>query len=61
VPRTLAAFRVNTDLSAFGSSSIVGTTKSRGGFLAVSYKWRLVSSGGSRDLRGLHMPKPAGS
>jgi ABC-type polysaccharide/polyol phosphate transport system ATPase subunit len=61
VPVTLAAFRVNTDLSAFGSKSIIGTTKARGGFLAVPYRWRLVSSGGSWHVHGLHLPGPSGS
>jgi lipopolysaccharide transport system ATP-binding protein len=56
VPQTLAAFRVRTDLSAFGSDSPVGTTKSRGGFLAVAYDWRLHSNGGDQALPGLRLP-----
>jgi lipopolysaccharide transport system ATP-binding protein len=56
VPQTLAAFRVLTDLSAFGSDSPVGTTKSRGGFLAVAYDWRLQSSAGDQALSGLRLP-----
>jgi lipopolysaccharide transport system ATP-binding protein len=55
-PQTLAAFRVRTDLSAFGSDSLVGTTKSRGGFLAVAYDWRLHSSAGEQILSGLRLP-----
>ncbi len=58
VPRALAAFRVGTDLSAFGSDSVVGLTKSRGGFLAVPYHWRLESADGVRDLPGLTLPRP---
>jgi lipopolysaccharide transport system ATP-binding protein len=56
VPQTLAAFRVRTDLAAFGSDSPVGTTKSRGGFLAVAYDWRLQSSAGQQMLSGLRLP-----
>jgi lipopolysaccharide transport system ATP-binding protein len=56
VPHTVAAFRVNTDLSAFGSDSPVGATKSRGGFLAVAYDWRVQSSAGEQALAGLHLP-----
>jgi ABC-type polysaccharide/polyol phosphate transport system ATPase subunit len=56
VPQTLAAFRVGTDLAAFGSDSVVGTTKSRGGFLAVAYDWRLHSSAGEQILSGLRLP-----
>jgi ABC-type polysaccharide/polyol phosphate transport system ATPase subunit len=56
VPHMLAAFRVRTDLSAFGSDSLVGTTKSRGGFLAVAYDWRLSSGAGEQTLPGLHLP-----
>jgi len=56
VPHTLAAFRVRTDLAAFGSDSPVGTTKSRGGFLAVAYDWRLHSSAGEQVLSGLRLP-----
>ena len=41
LPQTVAAFRVETDLAEFGSDSVVGATKSRGGFLAVAYDWRV--------------------
>jgi hypothetical protein len=65
VPQTLAAFRVRTDLAAFGSDSLVGTTKSRGGFLAVAYDWRVQSGVGEQQLPGLRVPqgmapRPAG-
>src|SRR5262249_45024451 len=40
-PQIAAAFRIDTDLAAFGSDSVVGATKSRGGFLAVAYDWRV--------------------
>jgi len=56
LPRTMAAFRITSDLSEFGSDSVVGTTKSRGGFLAVAYDWRVQSSAGSQVLPGLHLP-----
>ena len=56
LPQTLAAFRVVTDLAAFGSDSIVGATKSRGGFLAVGYEWRLTSAAGEQVLPGLRTP-----
>jgi hypothetical protein len=56
LPRSLAAFRITNDLSDFGSDSVVGTTKSRGGFLAVAYKWRLESTDGSHVLPGLRVP-----
>ncbi len=56
LPQTLAAFRVTTGLSAFGSRSVVGATKSRGGFLAVPYRWRLEAGGSVRDLPGLQAP-----
>jgi hypothetical protein len=56
LPRTLAAFRITTDLSEFGSDSVVGTTKSRGGFLAVAYDWRVQSGEGSQVLPGLQLP-----
>ncbi|MCA1644710.1 MAG: ABC transporter ATP-binding protein [Chloroflexi bacterium] len=56
VPQTLAAFRVRTDLSAFGSASLVGATKSRGGFLAVAYDWRVHSNAGEQTLAGLRLP-----
>jgi hypothetical protein len=56
VPRSLAAFRVNTDLAEFGSRSIVGVTKSRGGFLAVPYAWRLATPAGTQPLAGIALP-----
>jgi hypothetical protein len=56
VPQTLAAFRIQTDLAAFGSDSVVGTTKSRGGFLAVAYDWHLRSGEGEAALPGLRLP-----
>jgi lipopolysaccharide transport system ATP-binding protein len=56
LPRSVAAFRVTTELSAFGSSSVVGATKSRGGFLAVPYRWHLQMVDGSQELAGLHEP-----
>src|SRR5205823_6197917 len=57
LPRTLAAFRVITELTAFGSDSPVGATKSRGGFLAVAYDWRVQSLAGDQVLPGLRMPR----
>jgi ABC-type polysaccharide/polyol phosphate transport system ATPase subunit len=54
LPRPVAAFRVTTDLTAFGSASLVGATKSRGGFLAVPYNWRLETTDGRAELAGLH-------
>jgi lipopolysaccharide transport system ATP-binding protein len=56
LPQTMAAFRVATDLAAFGSDSVVGVTKSRGGFLAVAYDWRVQSSAGEQTLAGLRLP-----
>ncbi|MDQ6675218.1 MAG: ABC transporter ATP-binding protein [Chloroflexota bacterium] len=56
LPQTVAAFRVTTDLSAFGSNSVVGATKSRGGFLAVAYDWRVQSTTGEHALAGLRLP-----
>jgi ABC-type polysaccharide/polyol phosphate transport system ATPase subunit len=56
VPRILAAFRIRTDLSAFGSDSLVGATKSRGGFLAVAYDWHVHSNAGEQTLAGLRLP-----
>ncbi len=56
LPQTMAAFRITTDLSDFGSASVVGTTKSRGGFLAVAYDWQVRSADGSHSLPGLHVP-----
>jgi len=52
----MAAFTVETDLAEFGSDSLVGTTKSRGGFLAVAYDWRVQSSAGEQTLAGLRLP-----
>ena len=56
LPQTLGAFRVATDLAAFGSDSVVGATKSRGGFLAVAYDWRVQTSTGTQALAGLRLP-----
>jgi hypothetical protein len=56
LPHTAAAFRVATDLSAFGSQSVVGTTKSRGGFLVVDYDWQVSSTEGTQRLAGLRLP-----
>ena len=56
LPKTVAAFRVATDLAAFGSQSVVGATKSRGGFLAVAYDWRVSSTAGEQALAGLRLP-----
>ena len=56
LPKTSAAFRVTTDLAEFGSTSVVGATKSRGGFVAVAYEWRVQSSEGRQHLPGLHLP-----
>ncbi|MDQ3812209.1 MAG: ABC transporter ATP-binding protein [Chloroflexota bacterium] len=56
LPRTAAAFRLVTDLAEFGSRSLVGATKSRGGFLAVAYDWRLQSAEGSVAVPGLRLP-----
>jgi len=56
LPRSMAAFRVTTDLSDFGSQSPVGASKSRGGFLAVPYSWLLTSSDGTQRLPGLRLP-----
>lgn len=57
LPRELAAFRVVTDLSEYGSESVVGATKSRGGFLAVAYDWRIRSAAGDQPLPGLRLPR----
>jgi lipopolysaccharide transport system ATP-binding protein len=57
LPQSVAAFRVRTDLSQFGSSSPVGATKSRGGFLAVPYDWRVRSNEGDQELPGLRVPE----
>jgi lipopolysaccharide transport system ATP-binding protein len=59
LPRVMAAFRVETDLADFGSASVVGVTKSRGGFLAVAYDWRVQSSAGEQRLAGLRLPTHA--
>jgi lipopolysaccharide transport system ATP-binding protein len=56
VPRSMAAFRITTDLEEFGSRSPVGASKSRGGFLAVAYDWRVESADGSQSLPGLRLP-----
>jgi lipopolysaccharide transport system ATP-binding protein len=56
LPQSVAAFRVRTDLSEFGSISVVGATKSRGGFLAVPYDWRVRSNDGDTALPGLRLP-----
>ena len=56
LPQTVAAFRVTTDLAAFGSHSLVGATKSRGGFVAVAYDWRVQSTAGEQALAGLRLP-----
>jgi ABC-type polysaccharide/polyol phosphate transport system ATPase subunit len=56
MPQTQAAFRVRTDLSAFGSDSLVGATKSRGGFLAVAYDWHVQSGAGDWTRSGLRLP-----
>jgi hypothetical protein len=56
LPQTMAAFRVGTDLAEFGSQSVVGATKSRGGFLAVAYDWRVRSTAGEQRLPGLRLP-----
>jgi lipopolysaccharide transport system ATP-binding protein len=60
LPQTMAAFRVATDLAKFGSDSLVGATKSRGGFLAVAYDWRVQSSAGEQRLAGLRLPTSIG-
>jgi ABC-type polysaccharide/polyol phosphate transport system ATPase subunit len=57
LPRTMSAFRIVTDLAEYGSQSVVGATKSRGGFLAVAYEWRLQSTDGVALLPGLHLPR----
>lgn len=56
MPESRAAFRVNTDLGEFGSTSPVGVTKSRGGFLAVPYSWRLETAAGVAEIPGLARP-----
>jgi ABC-type polysaccharide/polyol phosphate transport system ATPase subunit len=57
LPRATVAFRVTTDLNEYGSDSVVGATKSRGGFLAVAYDWRLRSTDGEQILPGLRLPR----
>jgi ABC-type polysaccharide/polyol phosphate transport system ATPase subunit len=57
LPRADAAFRVVTDLAEYGSDSVVGATKSRGGFLAVAYDWRVRSAAGEQRLPGLRLPR----
>jgi ABC-type polysaccharide/polyol phosphate transport system ATPase subunit len=57
LPRSDAAFRVVTDLAEYGSDSVVGATKSRGGFLAVAYDWRVRSAAGEQRLPGLRLPR----
>jgi hypothetical protein len=57
VPETVGAFRVVTDLERFGSQSVVGTTKSRGGFLAVAYDWHVHSTAADESLAGLRLPR----
>jgi lipopolysaccharide transport system ATP-binding protein len=57
LPRADAAFRVATDLAEYGSDSVVGATKSRGGFLAVPYEWRVRTASGEQHLPGLRLPR----
>jgi ABC-type polysaccharide/polyol phosphate transport system ATPase subunit len=57
LPHSDAAFRVVTDLAEYGSDSVVGATKSRGGFLAVAYDWRVRSAAGEQQLPGLRLPR----
>ncbi|MBV9579275.1 MAG: ATP-binding cassette domain-containing protein [Chloroflexi bacterium] len=57
LPRAVTAFRVITDLAEYGSDSVVGATKSRGGFLAVAYDWHLQSTEGEQGLPGLRLPR----
>jgi homopolymeric O-antigen transport system ATP-binding protein len=57
LPHEVAAFRVITDLAEYGSDSVVGATKSRGGFLAVPYDWRIRSAIGEQLLPGLRLPR----
>jgi lipopolysaccharide transport system ATP-binding protein len=56
LPLALTAFRVVTDLSLYGSNSVVGATKSRGGFLAVPYDWRIRTATGEQTVPGLRLP-----
>jgi homopolymeric O-antigen transport system ATP-binding protein len=57
LPQSAAAFRVLTDLAEYGSDSLVGATKSRGGFLAVGYEWRIRTDAGEQVLPGLRLPR----
>jgi lipopolysaccharide transport system ATP-binding protein len=57
LPEAAAPFRVVTDLAEYGSDSLVGATKSRGGFLAVAYDWRIRTEAGEQVLPGLHLPR----
>src|SRR5919202_4643392 len=56
LPHTVAAFRVTTDLAAFGSNSLVGATKSRGGVLAVAHQGGVQPPAGEQTLPGLRLP-----
>jgi ABC-type polysaccharide/polyol phosphate transport system ATPase subunit len=56
-PRSVSAFRVVTDLAEYGSDSVVGATKSRGGFLAVAYDWQVQTVAGEERLPGLRLPR----
>ncbi len=56
-PRSVSAFRIVTELAEYGSDSLVGATKSRGGFLAVGYNWTLRTADGERRLPGLRSPR----
>ena len=55
--RSVTAFRVVTDLAEYGSESLVGATKSRGGFLAVAYNWEIRTVAGEERLPGLRLPR----
>jgi ABC-2 type transport system ATP-binding protein len=56
-PRSVSAFRIVTDLEEYGSDSVVGATKSRGGFLAVAYNWQVRTVAGEEHLAGLRLPR----
>jgi lipopolysaccharide transport system ATP-binding protein len=56
-PHSVSAFRVTTDLAEYGSDSVVGATKSRGGFLAVAYNWEVRTAAGEQRLPGLRLPR----
>jgi len=59
LPLAVATFRVVTDLAEYGSDSLVGATKSRGGFLAVAYDWHIRTANGDQRLPGLRgWPRP---